>query len=95
VWCRTSAAVGFPAICRHPPAASPRGGSRLGRCHVRRQRSLAAGSAFSYLLGAGLCGTVLMVPIFAQRVLQFTATQTGLLMLPSAQAPANTACISH
>jgi DHA2 family multidrug resistance protein len=55
---------------------------------VLRHRSLAAGSAFSFLLGAGLYGTVLMVPIFAQRVLQFTATQTGLLMLPGALASA-------
>ena len=29
-----------------------------------------------------------MVPIFAQRVLQFTATQTGQLMLPGALASA-------
>ena len=55
---------------------------------VLRHRSLAAGSAFSFLLGAGLYGTVLMVPIFAQSVLQFTATQTGLLMLPGALASA-------
>jgi DHA2 family multidrug resistance protein len=41
---------------------------------VLRHRSLAAGSAFSFLLGAGLYGTVFMVPIFAQSVLQFTAT---------------------
>lgn len=57
---------------------------------VLRHRSLAAGSLFSLVLGMGLYGTVFVVPIFAQTVLQFTATQTGLLMLPGALASAFT-----
>ncbi|MFZ0408303.1 MAG: DHA2 family efflux MFS transporter permease subunit [Cyanobium sp.] len=57
---------------------------------VLRHRSLAAGSVFSFVLGIGLYGTVFVVPIFAQTVLGYTATQTGLLMLPGALASALT-----
>ena len=57
---------------------------------VLRHRSLAAGSLFSMVLGMGLYGTVFVVPIFAQSVLHYTATQTGLLMLPGALASAFT-----
>ncbi len=57
---------------------------------VLRHRSLAAGSIFSLVLGMGLYGTVFIVPIFAQSMLHYTATQTGLLMLPGALASAAT-----
>jgi len=60
---------------------------------VLRHRSLAAGSLFSLVLGMGLYGTVFVVPIFAQTVLQYTATQTGLLMLPGALASALTMAV--
>ncbi|MFM8259049.1 MAG: MFS transporter, partial [Vulcanococcus sp.] len=60
---------------------------------VLRHRSLAAGSLFSLVLGMGLYGTVFVVPIFAQTVLQYTATQTGLLMLPGALASAVTMAV--
>ena len=60
---------------------------------VLRHRSLAAGSLFSLVLGMGLYGTVFVVPIFAQTVLHFTATQTGLLMLPGALASALTMAV--
>lgn len=60
---------------------------------VLRHRSLAAGSAFSFVLGVGLYGTVFVVPIFAQMVLGYTATQTGLLMLPGALASAFTMAV--
>ena len=53
---------------------------------VLRHRSLAAGSAFSLVLGMGLYGTVFVVPVFAQTVLGYTATQTGMLILPGALA---------
>jgi DHA2 family multidrug resistance protein len=53
---------------------------------VLRHRSLAAGSAFSLVLGMGLYGTVFVVPVFAQTVLHYTATQTGMLILPGALA---------
>ena len=53
---------------------------------VLRHRSLLGGSLFSLVLGLGLYGTVFVVPVFAQSVLRYTATQTGLLMLPGALA---------
>ncbi len=60
---------------------------------VLRHRSLAAGSVFSFVLGIGLYGTIFVVPIFAQSVLSYTATQTGLLMLPGALASALTMAV--
>jgi len=57
---------------------------------VLRHRYLAAGSIFSFVLGIGLYGTIFVVPIFAQTILGFTATQTGLLILPGALASAVT-----
>jgi DHA2 family multidrug resistance protein len=55
---------------------------------VLRHRSLAAGSVLSAVVGMGLYGTLFAVPIFAQSILQFTATQTGLLLAPGALASA-------
>ncbi|HEV7401643.1 MAG TPA: DHA2 family efflux MFS transporter permease subunit [Chthoniobacteraceae bacterium] len=53
---------------------------------VLRYRSVAAGSSYSILLGAGLYGALFAIPIFAQNYLHFTAQQTGELMIPSALA---------
>ena len=55
---------------------------------VLRHRSLAAGSLYSGILGMGLYGALFAVPIFAQSILHFTATQTGLLLAPGALASA-------
>jgi DHA2 family multidrug resistance protein len=55
---------------------------------VLRHRSLAAGSVYSAVLGMGLYGALFAVPIFAQSVLHFTATQTGVLLFPGALASA-------
>lgn len=55
---------------------------------VLRHRSLAAGSLISLVVGMGLYGTIFVVPVFAQTVLQFTATKTGLLLVPGALASA-------
>ena len=55
---------------------------------VLRHRALAAGSMLSLAVGMGLYGTIFVVPIFAQTVLQFTATKTGLLLVPGALASA-------
>lgn len=60
---------------------------------VLRHRSLAVGSVFSLVLGMGLYGTVFVVPVFAQPVLRYTPTQTGLLMLPGALASAATMAV--
>ncbi|MBO3458605.1 DHA2 family efflux MFS transporter permease subunit [Aetokthonos hydrillicola Thurmond2011] len=55
---------------------------------VLRHRSLAAGSLYSGILGMGLYGALFAVPIFAQNILRFSATQTGLLLAPGALASA-------
>src|SRR5271156_3458075 len=55
---------------------------------VLRHRALAAGSIISLAVGMGLYGTVFVVPVFAQTLLQFTATQTGLMLVPGALASA-------
>jgi DHA2 family multidrug resistance protein len=55
---------------------------------VLRHRSLAAGSVISLAVGMGLYGTVFVVPVFAQTVLNFTATKTGLMLVPGAIASA-------
>jgi DHA2 family multidrug resistance protein len=55
---------------------------------VLRHRSLAAGSLYSAVLGMGLYGALFAVPIFAQSILHFTATQTGMLLAPGAIASA-------
>ncbi len=55
---------------------------------VLRYRSLAAGSFISLVVGMGLYGTIFVIPIFAQTVLQFTATKTGLMLVPGALASA-------
>ena len=53
---------------------------------VLRYRSVAAGSLYSIVLGAGLYGALFAIPIFAQSNLHFTAQQTGELLIPSALA---------
>lgn len=55
---------------------------------VLRYRSLAAGSLYSGILGLGLYGALFTVPLFAQGVLGFSATQTGWLLAPGALASA-------
>jgi DHA2 family multidrug resistance protein len=55
---------------------------------VLRYRSLAAGSVLSLAVGMGLYGTIFVVPVFAQTLLHFTATKTGLLLVPGALASA-------
>lgn len=55
---------------------------------VLRHKSLAAGSLYSGILGMGLYGALFAVPLFAQSVLRFTATQTGWLLAPGALASA-------
>jgi DHA2 family multidrug resistance protein len=57
---------------------------------VLRHRSLAAGSVYSLVLGMGLYGVMFAVPIFVQDYLHFTATQSGLLLMPGALASAVT-----
>jgi DHA2 family multidrug resistance protein len=51
-------------------------------------RSFATGTLFNFVLGFGLYGTTLIIPIFCQGLLGFTAMQTGLVMLPGSLATA-------
>lgn len=60
---------------------------------VLRHRSLAAGSLYSLVLGMGLYGTLFVIPIYTQSVLDYTAQQTGLLIMPGAIASAITMII--
>jgi DHA2 family multidrug resistance protein len=57
---------------------------------VLRHRSLAAGSIYSLVLGMGLYGVMFAVPVFVQDYLHFSATQSGLLLMPGAFASAVT-----
>jgi len=56
--------------------------------HVLRDRSLAVGTIFTFILGFGLYGSVFIFPVFAQNLLGFTAMQTGLILLPGSLATA-------
>jgi len=51
-------------------------------------RSFTTGTLFNFILGFGLYGTTLVVPIFCQNLLGFTAMQTGLILLPGSLATA-------
>jgi len=53
---------------------------------VLRHKALMAGSLYSIVLGFGLYGAVFIIPVFAQAQLHFTATKTGLLLMPGALA---------
>jgi MFS transporter, DHA2 family, multidrug resistance protein len=56
--------------------------------HVLKDRSLAVGTLFTFILGFGLYSSVFIFPVFAQNLLGFTAMQTGLLLLPGGIATA-------
>ncbi|MEO8502527.1 MAG: DHA2 family efflux MFS transporter permease subunit [Acidobacteriota bacterium] len=51
---------------------------------VLKDRSLAVGTFFTFILGFGLYSSVFIFPVFAQTLLGFTAMQTGLILLPGA-----------
>ena len=55
---------------------------------VFKYRSFSAGSIIGIVSGFGLFGTSLILPLFFQNVLGFTATQTGMALLPGAIATA-------
>ncbi|HET9947815.1 MAG TPA: DHA2 family efflux MFS transporter permease subunit [Longimicrobiales bacterium] len=52
------------------------------------QPQFTAGSLMGVVLGAGLFGSVFVLPIFLQSMLHMTAWQTGLVILPGAVASA-------
>ena len=51
---------------------------------VLRSRTLATAAVLTFILGFSLFATVFIVPVFAQRLLNYTALQTGMLFLPGA-----------
>ena len=72
---------------------SRRGGSsgrtsRPSICRLLKSAQFSAGSAMGIVLGAGLFGSVFILPIFLQGMLHMTAWQTGLIILPGAIASA-------
>jgi DHA2 family multidrug resistance protein len=50
---------------------------------VLKNRQLAVGTLFTFVLGFGLFASVFVFPVFVQQLLGFTALQTGLILLPS------------
>ncbi len=55
---------------------------------VLKDRSLAVGTLFTFILGFGLYSSIFIFPVFAQTLLGFTAMQTGLILLPGGIATA-------
>ena len=49
---------------------------------VLKSKSLFIASILTFVSGLGLFTTIYLTPVFAQRLLGFTPTQTGLLLLP-------------
>ena len=51
---------------------------------VLKSKNLSIAAALTFVAGIGLFSSVFLTPVFAQRLLGFTPTQTGLLLLPGA-----------
>ncbi|MDF2475619.1 MULTISPECIES: MDR family MFS transporter [unclassified Sphingobacterium] len=50
---------------------------------VLRDKNLQVGVVMSFILGFGLFGSTFIIPIYTQSILGWTATDAGLLLLPS------------
>jgi len=55
---------------------------------VFKHRSFSIGSILAVVMGFGLYGTALILPLFFQSILNFTAFDTGLALLPGALSTA-------
>jgi len=51
---------------------------------VLKSRNLAIAAVLTFISGVGMFSSVFLTPVFAQRLLGFTPTWTGLLLLPGA-----------
>jgi MFS transporter, DHA2 family, multidrug resistance protein len=51
---------------------------------VLKSKNLSLAAILTFVSGVGLFSSVFLTPVFAQRLLNFTPTQTGLLLLPGA-----------
>ncbi len=61
--------------------------------HVLKNRTLSSALFLFIALGFGLYGGVFLFPLFAQGILHFTPTETGLVMLPGGLATGASALI--
>jgi DHA2 family multidrug resistance protein len=60
---------------------------------ILKSRQLSAGVSLGLLLGFALYGSVFILPVFLQQLLQMTAWQTGKIILPGAIASAVTMAV--
>ena len=60
---------------------------------ILKSRQLTAGVSMGLLLGFALYGSVFILPVFLQQLLQMTAWQTGMIILPGAIASAVTMAV--
>ncbi|SFD76511.1 MFS transporter, DHA2 family, multidrug resistance protein [Chitinophaga sp. CF118] len=51
---------------------------------VLKSKNLSVAAILTFVSGIGLFSSVFLTPVFSQRLLNFTPTQTGLLLLPGA-----------
>ncbi|PSL44213.1 DHA2 family multidrug resistance protein [Chitinophaga niastensis] len=51
---------------------------------VLKSKNLAIAAVLTFISGIGMFSSVFLTPVFAQRLLQFSPLQTGLLLLPGA-----------
>jgi len=51
---------------------------------VLKSKNLSIGAILTFIAGLGIFSSVFLTPVFAQRLLNFTPSQTGLLLLPGA-----------
>ncbi|HYW33889.1 MAG TPA: DHA2 family efflux MFS transporter permease subunit [Balneolaceae bacterium] len=52
--------------------------------YVLRHRNLAVGTFFGFIMGFGLYASVFVFPLFLENLLDYSALQTGLILIPSA-----------
>jgi DHA2 family multidrug resistance protein len=50
--------------------------------NVLKSKNLSIGAALTFVSGVGIYSSVFLTPVFAQRLLGFSPSQTGLLLLP-------------
>lgn len=55
---------------------------------VLKNRNLSVGTIMSFILGFGLYGSTFIIPLYLQSILGWTATDAGLLLVPSSLATA-------
>ena len=53
---------------------------------VLKDKNLAVGTVFTFILGFGLFGSTFIIPLFTQSILGWAALQSGLMLVPSSIA---------